>query len=451
MGIRIVMLLMPVLLCCCCSAFGADAETTVSPVGAVDTATKYTISVANVADAAAIDLFMSYDMTMLTPQAQEITDGKFVTDVGASKMVNANTPGTLRIMYFVTTGATMNGGGILATVKFNRIAKGKNAILRVAADLYDINGKKVGNKGVVETGKDQQKTDDTTGQGKDGTTPPPTTQQPQPNPTAAVTGVIAGVVTDPASQTPAAQRPKGEEPGAAASHGDGASQQPASGGEPRESDAGEPPRPDTALKAAPEKPAAAALEKIKGLDAVVDRFRDYKGARTAKALAGLFSQSEQRELLVLQKPAIAISDGKTPITVRIQLPVTVTPSFSLRGANLKAIRNLTGRSWELDAVPQKGKTDVRITVMTQGESAEIPLSVVPQLDARQEKELLGLGETALDSILGKAGIKGTKPLFDLNADGRQDYLDDYILIGNWLHKRQKAEKDKKAIVEPKKK
>ena len=69
------------------------------------------------------------------------------------------------------------------------------------------------------------------------------------------------------------------------------------------------------------------------------------------------------------------------------------------------------------------------------EQADISLVVIPPLDAAVNKATQSLSEKGINALLAKGQSKG-KLVYDLNSDGHQDYLDDYILVAHYLLKMQ---------------
>ena len=156
-----------------------------------------------------------------------------------------------------------------------------------------------------------------------------------------------------------------------------------------------------------------------------------------KGLSELFDGSSSKASGVVQTPKIAVSDGKKLITVKVSLPADLgVPSFSLKGANLKGIRSLSEKLLELDVLPQKGKLDVRLTIVMLKDVAEVSLLVVPPVSG----DILGLSELAIEKLLSRSDSRNKSLLYDLNADGKQDYLDDYILVAHWLLFQQSDKK-----------
>jgi len=198
---------------------------------------------------------------------------------------------------------------------------------------------------------------------------------------------------------------------------------------------------DSSGKGAASPSAATALAKLAAMDSPVHRFSSFKGARTLKNLEQLFDDVSARAAGFAQTPAIAVSDGKNRFSIKLGLAVAgVVPNFTLKGANLKSIKPLTDKVWELSVLPQKGKSDVLLTVLVGSERAQVPLLVVPSLDIVVAKDSDGLSEAGVNALLAKAGTKTDKPVYDLNNDGKQDFLDDYILVAHYLRHKQMQQK-----------
>ncbi len=197
------------------------------------------------------------------------------------------------------------------------------------------------------------------------------------------------------------------------------------------------PHEDVVVAAKTEAKASGTLPTSKSSQSVLERFRIYNDIRLLKRLSTLFDESALRAAGFVQTPAIVVSDGKSLVTITIILPnETDVPSFSLKGANQKSVRRISDKKWELDAVPQKNKSDVRLSILMKGERIEIPLVVVPPLHSTGTA-LLSLSESDLNTLLAKP-FKNNKPAYDLNSDGKQDYIDDYTLVAHWLLKQQRS-------------
>lgn len=188
--------------------------------------------------------------------------------------------------------------------------------------------------------------------------------------------------------------------------------------------------------AVPATQSKAASSTLQSRQSVLDRFRTYKDVRSLKQFSALFDVSSLRAAGIVQSPAIVVSDGKSRVIISIDLgKVTDTPSFSLKGANQKSLRRVSDKKWELEALPQKGKSDVRLSILLKGERIEIPLVVIPPLGQAYTREFDAFTATTLDAQLAKP-LKNNRPAYDLNSDKKQDYIDDYVLVGHWLLKQQ---------------
>jgi hypothetical protein len=187
---------------------------------------------------------------------------------------------------------------------------------------------------------------------------------------------------------------------------------------------------------------------LKSIQSVQEQFRTYKDIRTVQRMSALFDMKALSAAGILQTPDIAVTDGKSHVTVSIELANEVdAPSFSLKGANMKSIRQLSDTKWELDAVPQKDKSDVRLSIIIKDERAEIALVAVPPITPAVAA-LLALSDAALDAQLAEKPLPNDKPVYDLNADGTQNYLDDYILVAHWLLKQKSGAKQEDKAVPP---
>ncbi len=174
---------------------------------------------------------------------------------------------------------------------------------------------------------------------------------------------------------------------------------------------------------------------LKSLRSVPEQFHAYKDIRTIARLSSLFERKALAAAGIVQTPDIVVTDGESLVTVAIELTnETDTPSFSLKGANLKSIRQMSDNKWELDALPQKDRSDVRLSIILGDERTEISLVAVPPIN-QTGALLLSLSDAALDDQLAKP-LTNNNPAYDMNSDGKQDYLDDYILVAHWLLKQK---------------
>lgn len=422
--------------CCLGSVVKAEAAATVTVTQASEGV--YSVSVANVVNAAAIDFTINYDAEALRDPL--VNDGELVAEAAAFRELNAAVPGQLRVVYLSSKG--FKKPGKLATVVFTR--KGSLAARppKLESSIVSSEGASVAVQPIVTP---PAGTTAASGPAAAGSSAAAAGQirynnDGMGNLTGGTT-VSTSVSSEPAgSRSPFAEA--GQENAAPAADAALETAPEASYGQSRAGvSAEETPSAPAAADGGTDKTSKAAtveafLTNLKTYQSVAERFRTHRGERTLKALSELFDFSMAKKAGLLQTPRIAVSDGKQTVNVKVVLPpASAVPSFSLKGANLKGIGTLSDKMLELDILPQKGKQDVRLSIVFQKEVAQIPLLVVPPLAAALQE----LSDPDLEKLLLKADNK-IRPLpYDLNSDGQQDYLDDYILLAHWQLKRQQRD------------
>ncbi|WP_088533579.1 hypothetical protein [Geobacter sp. DSM 9736] len=160
---------------------------------------------------------------------------------------------------------------------------------------------------------------------------------------------------------------------------------------------------------------------------VLDRFREFKGERTPGNLMFLFQAPAGAGYR--QEPPVAISNGigRVKLFISSREREELAPGFAVRGARLFSIGVREG-GWVIEVVPEKGTIEAVLSIMRGGMLYEIPLVVAPLYENGKKKPF----EEAelLELLVGRAGVEQAS--FDLNHDGRHDFIDDYILIANYL-------------------
>jgi len=163
--------------------------------------------------------------------------------------------------------------------------------------------------------------------------------------------------------------------------------------------------------------------------------KGYAGERTPAALTALFKPVAGQK--VRQEPPVAVSDGESTVSLLVELPLNLkdTPTFSFRNAGMLSLEQAADGSWEIGLLPKKHTLEARITVSFDGGFIIYPLVVSPPIDPALLM-LDGSVEAAFSQFLKQQG-SDRDPRFDLNGDGRFDYLDDYIFTAHYLAARQK--------------
>jgi hypothetical protein len=193
----------------------------------------------------------------------------------------------------------------------------------------------------------------------------------------------------------------------------------------------EPPA-DSKPVAEPQKPVEVKMTSYKG---VLDNFRTYKGERSPAIFIALFNK--EITPTIRQEPAVALSDGKTPLKLRVTLEKAVdkSPTFSLNGAKLVSLNRDASSTWIIEALPQAGIMRATMTIMTDSDIIEYPLTLAPPIKD------ISPAEANFTVFLKDSGA--TPPKRDLNGDGRHDYLDDFIYTANYLMRKSASGKIKK--------
>jgi hypothetical protein len=159
---------------------------------------------------------------------------------------------------------------------------------------------------------------------------------------------------------------------------------------------------------------------------VLQMFKEFKGERNDKSLVALFADAVYPGLK--QEPPIALADGvKTvKLTLKLKPSGNESPKFIMQGANVQHLRGDADEYiWIVEAVPRKGVTEANLTVIDGKRTLVFPLIVVPPVDTAMS----GGGKTTAADFARYL----TKPAkYDLNKDGKFDYVDDYIYTANYI-------------------
>jgi hypothetical protein len=363
---------------------------------------------AGLADVAGIDVTISYDTaTLANPR---VVQGGMIS--GAMMMANPNySPGVIRIV--IVTTRIIAGSGLIATINFDRPGGGNGKVLSLNAKVINQNG------APINVGR----------------------QIINPTDTSSLSGGTDTTGTGSRYLGPAGMdipSEKGESPQQKDVPGTAPELMSVETGEVR---AEEPTVEDTHDQRSPaaQIPAASPENKFVVYKSVPERFREYKGEKSPRALVALFSVEPMPG--VRQEPAVALSDGKTRIKVFIQLPSVgkEAPNFSLKGAKLISLK-MNEDSWVIEALPAEKVHEAAITVLNNGSMMEIPLTVAPPMNPSTDK-IGNLGEAEFSLFMKERGTEKT-PRFDLNGDGVRNYMDDYIFTANFIVKRDSERKQK---------
>lgn len=393
------------LLLICSVSVSLAATVNVVPSGG----NSYSVTGGSMDGVAGIELNISYDSSSLA--SPSVNQGGLVS--GAMFLANANIPGNIKVAIISTT--PFKGSGQIATISFGS-QTGSGGVTGLTASLIDINGKPISAQTSVTSASSNQAgtstespAGSTTSSASTSTGGTTTTQAAAASGFSSALGTVS-MSSDNQTGTPA---PVSAAPVASKSEVAAVSPEVAKTVDP----------PVAAGEAAIAAAEPAAVQAVYG--AIAERFRVYQGVRTPAAMMNLFQKPVSG--IISQDPAIVVSDGKAKLRLIVDLPSgsSTAPNFAMSGAKMSSLKSgdAPGR-WIVEAVPNKNVVKASVTILQGGSVLEYQLTVVPPTTAISGKE------ADFADFLKDSGSK--VPRFDLNADGKHDYLDDYIYTAHYL-------------------
>lgn len=375
-----------------------------------------------------VKITIDYDpATLANPR---VVQGNFMP--GALLAANTSSPGSVSLAMVLADPAGVSGTGTLATVSFDPVGGSPGVIRALFADLVNGRGAKLAVvTQVVNPVAPTASSPSTTPSGDAATAGSPTTG----TPTAKTQGtggstspVWLGGVSMP-GEGGATREPTKGEPAV-----------PAPSSEPARGES--PPAAAEEAKAGAETPAGkpAADKRYLVAKSVLDRFRSFEGERTREKLVSLFEKPVMEK--VSQEPRIALADGVSTVTVHVELPLTgkEAPNFALKGAKLNWLKNEGKNKWAMETLPLRGVYEATVSILMDGDYIEIPLTVAPPVQNAVKTGAAGkLTDADFERFLKEKGT-AKEPRFDLNGDGKRDYVDDYIFTANYLVERESGAK-----------
>jgi hypothetical protein len=150
----------------------------------------------------------------------------------------------------------------------------------------------------------------------------------------------------------------------------------------------------------------------------LNQMQVYRDTRTYRSMSELFDRDDSS---IRQYPYPALSDGTTEVKIILPALDQKAPNLALSNAKLLRSGSAKNGEWVIRCLPTKGAYIAKIVVLGLEQLVEIPLVIAPPVD---------VADYPLD-------IDKIMPGYDVNADGEQSWLDDYILMVNLLQNRQK--------------
>jgi hypothetical protein len=401
---------------------GAIAATGVTIAPVSDSV--YSVQGNDFSDASGIDITIRYDPAALA--SPQVLQGQLIG--GALMAINASTPGNIRLALVRLT--AINGSGTIATITFTRVKSTGADIQSIISSAINSSGQnipvtsqlvnsiKTADSG-VSTGKD-------TGQSTNGTSPSPVPGTPVATESAPI-GIVGMMF--PSSGTSASNLQSANT----------STDQPAL-------DAQQPGTNEIAPVKAVEPSSgqqmiAKAIEperkKVLMHPSVLERFRDFKGEKTPETLMALFKAQNKG---TNQDPPIVLSNGKATVKIVVELDSKGKDNnFLLDGVSLVSLKNKEKDFWIVELMPDPKTYKATVSVPRNNQWYVIPVTVAPPMDVKIEPFAGKLTEADFKLYLKKKGTVKA-PRFDLNGDGRRDYIDDYIFTANYIVQRDKSTK-----------
>ncbi len=359
---------------------------------------------------AAMDITLTYDTASLS--SPRLQNGGLIS--GALTAVNLNVPGSVRMAIIRTT--PMQGSGVIATLTFDRKGSSAGKVTVQSLRVSDLNGRQLSasgqganaaDSGTTASGQSSQE-EQRQGGSSSGSS---AASQPVPAPGAPPIGIIvvpgaggeANVASEATATTEQAAEPA-KEPVDIARKTEG----------------------ETVLS--PE----AKERSIHKHKSVLESFQEYTGQRTAKAYISLFELDGA--IGFHQEPSVVLADGKSAVkVVFISDPGKKDASdVAVSGAKLISMKQDPDytNTWIAEVRPEKDAYKAGVTVSLQKLTIVFPLAVAPVRNIDLDKS----GKVTEADFLLFLQKRGTQkaPEFDLNNDGKRDYLDDYIFTANYL-------------------
>jgi hypothetical protein len=394
------------------TAFGA-AVITVSSTGSG----LFAVQASGMEGAGALDLVLNYDTASLANP--RVTQGSLIS--GAIMAVNVNIPGTIRAAIIRTTGIT--GSGTLLTIAFDRQGEAAGTIIGMTAKLADTKGQSLQASVQIvnpaETASAGNGASDFFGNtaSQQQTTVAQTAQTS--TPLIPIPIIVTKTDEDAKSKTEQLAKVLPDQP--TAPH------------EPVTSTTGR--KEQTIVADAPAQKKK--LSAVYTRKTVLALFRDCREEKTPKTLTGLFDQ----EPLIgfRQDPLVALSDGKSPVTVRfISTPTrTGTDDLVLTRAKLLSAKKDTDatNTWIVTLLPEVGADAASLSVPQDDLLMVFPLVVAPKVKLPSKKPGMVTEADFVLFLKNRGTIKS--PRHDLNHDGARDFKDEYIFTANYLAEKKK--------------
>lgn len=376
---------------------------------------------------AGLELSISYD-------GGTLSNPRVATGALAGDMMSVVNPGNPIRMVLVGAGRSIDGSGPIASISFQRTGSSPGRITAVNATMIGADGRKVplARTSITNPSIDQPITEPVRRQAQFDPSSPGTVELPEgagnapeatPPPDIPPPGTEVPDAGQPMEQ-PQQEQPQQEQP---------QQEQPESAEQPQDVPGGEAAQPPGTAGEPGQGPGGGTGTAATGSETptVLQRFAEFKGERTVDALVALFDAPAGTGNLS-QSPPIVISDGKATAIVSIRnVPGDATPRFVFQAATFVSLAKVGEREWEVTVRPDAGAVKASVGILTATGSQELPLTVAPPAPLAGKPGPISREDFAF--FLKERGTEAA-PKYDLDGDGKRDYVDDYIFAANYLVK-----------------
>ena len=327
-----------------------------------------------IADAAALEINILYDAgALVNPR---VVEGPLIA--GAMTAVNQSLPGMVRMVIIRLT--PIRGSGVIATLSFDRRGSAAGAVTSASVKLADSTGAPL--PALVQIVGPHDSAADANALAQDDSPSGP-----------AATARAAGVPpAPPPSALPATVIIAGQRMGGGGT--EVAPDAPLAGersAQPSSLDSAGGPAPELAAREQKDAPAAqtengaarsgnASKTATYTQKSVLERFKEYRGARSVAAFVSLFGNESM--IGCRQEPPVSLSDGSSVVRVLFVSAPGADPSsaISVMGARLLALKKDPDNTnaWIAELVPEKGAYRASLAVSQGGRRMVFPLVIAPK-------------------------------------------------------------------------
>jgi hypothetical protein len=334
-------------------------------------------------DIVSMNVDVNYDtMTLTNPR---VSPTGLLYQAQAKVVSSVSRSGSIRIS--VTGGTPIDGHGNIAIIEFDLVSEDyPGRVISAGAYMTTSNGHQLSVPVVIENPPEKKKETPSTDDGQSSSVDGNSGASAQ-----------AAIENPPAPQYEPVPRDRSESAGGssgtAANGGRNTYPTAASSGEPRRRNESDNPARLSGTQAGKQRDNEGC--RFLAYKSVLDRIREFTGEKTNKNLLRFFAVDPGRP--VRQEPAVALSDGKSTVTVVMELENKGerAPNFLVKGAHCISLEQRDS-AWVMKIVPECGVLDASVTAVSDENIVEFPLTLAPPLDIYQKSRTASAEESSID-------------------------------------------------------